>query len=59
MRPSELKGEEIPAFSSWIKALFDPGSEGIEDTILRYATFPLSLVAWDSDIAERLAQRHF
>ncbi|KAI1793915.1 mediator complex subunit Med5-domain-containing protein [Ganoderma leucocontextum] len=43
MRPSELKGDEIPAFTSWIKALFDPGSEGIEDTILR-ATRPKTLL---------------
>ena len=34
-RPNEFKGDEMPAFTSWIKALFDPGSEGIEDTILR------------------------
>ena len=35
LRPGDLKGDEMPAFASWTKALFDPGSEGIEDTILR------------------------
>ena len=36
IRPDALTGDEPAAFTSWIKALFDPGSEGIEDTILRY-----------------------
>ncbi|TBU48171.1 mediator complex subunit Med5-domain-containing protein [Dichomitus squalens] len=43
LRPGDLKGDEMPAFSSWTKALFDPGSEGIEDTILR-TTRPKTLL---------------
>ncbi|KAI0778549.1 mediator complex subunit Med5-domain-containing protein [Trametes elegans] len=39
----ELKPEELSAFNSWTKALFDPNSEGIEDTILR-ATGPKVLL---------------
>lgn len=35
IRPDALTGDEPAAFASWSKALFDPGSEGIEDTILR------------------------
>ncbi|KAI0639768.1 mediator complex subunit Med5-domain-containing protein [Trametes polyzona] len=42
-RPDELKEEDLSAFSSWNKALFDPSSEGIEDTILR-ATRPKVLL---------------
>ncbi|KAI0673502.1 mediator complex subunit Med5-domain-containing protein [Trametes maxima] len=41
-RTDESK-EDVSAFSSWTKALFDPGSEGIEDTILR-ATRPKVLL---------------
>lgn len=33
-----MKSEDIATFTSWSKALFDPGSEGIEDTILRSVT---------------------
>lgn len=32
---SEMTMEESIAVASWFKALFDSGSEGIEDTILR------------------------
>ncbi|KAI0830678.1 mediator complex subunit Med5-domain-containing protein [Trametes gibbosa] len=42
-RFDELKGEDLSAFNSWTKALFDPNSEGIEDTILR-ATRPKVLL---------------
>ncbi|KAL1951638.1 hypothetical protein VTO73DRAFT_787 [Trametes versicolor] len=42
-RVDELKEEDLSAFNSWIKALFDPSSEGIEDTILR-ATRPKVLL---------------
>ncbi|KAI0800903.1 hypothetical protein C8Q74DRAFT_1345580 [Fomes fomentarius] len=42
MRES-MKSEDIATFTSWSKALFDPGSEGIEDTILR-ATRPKTLL---------------
>lgn len=31
----DLTGENSTAFTAWFKALFDSGSEGIEDTILR------------------------
>ncbi|KAI0375369.1 hypothetical protein BV20DRAFT_265653 [Pilatotrama ljubarskyi] len=42
-RVDELKEEDQSAFNAWNKALFDPGSEGIEDTILR-ATRPKVLL---------------
>ncbi|CDO76644.1 hypothetical protein BN946_scf184868.g58 [Trametes cinnabarina] len=38
-RADVLKDEDQTAFNAWIKALFDLGSEGIEDNILR-ATHP-------------------
>ncbi|THH30073.1 hypothetical protein EUX98_g4104 [Antrodiella citrinella] len=31
----DSKGEDVPVFNAWFKALFDSNSEGIEDTILR------------------------
>lgn len=34
-RMEELSSEDVVAFNAWHKALFDSGSEGIEDTILR------------------------
>lgn len=34
-RDDGFKGEDISAYVSWYKALFDPQSEGIEDSILR------------------------
>ncbi|KAI0721268.1 hypothetical protein C8T65DRAFT_228522 [Cerioporus squamosus] len=43
VRADSLTGDEPAAFTSWTKALFDPGSEGIEDTILR-ATRPKTLL---------------
>ncbi|TFK91700.1 hypothetical protein K466DRAFT_573561 [Polyporus arcularius HHB13444] len=43
VRADSLTGDEPAAFTSWSKALFDPGSEGIEDTILR-ATRPKTLL---------------
>lgn len=33
--PEDLTGEEVGAFNSWFKTLFDSNSEGIDDTILR------------------------
>ncbi|KAI0660442.1 mediator complex subunit Med5-domain-containing protein [Cubamyces menziesii] len=42
-RQDAFKDEDLSAISSWTKALFDPGSEGIEDTILR-ATHPKVLL---------------
>ncbi|EKM61173.1 uncharacterized protein PHACADRAFT_134473 [Phanerochaete carnosa HHB-10118-sp] len=42
-RPDELEGEDEAAFKSWQKTLFDTGSEGIEDSILRN-TRPHSLL---------------
>ncbi|KAI8980648.1 mediator complex subunit Med5-domain-containing protein [Trametes punicea] len=42
-RMDVLKDEDLSAFNSWTKALFDPGSEGIEDNILR-ATHPKVLL---------------
>ncbi|KAF5377593.1 hypothetical protein D9615_005338 [Tricholomella constricta] len=38
-----LSGEDAAAFSPWFKALFDTGSEGIEDSILR-STQPKTLL---------------
>ena len=35
-RMEELSSEDIAAFNTWHKALFDSGSEGIEDSILRW-----------------------
>ena len=32
---SELSAEEAAIYSAWFKALFDSGSEGIDDSILR------------------------
>ncbi|CAL1695433.1 unnamed protein product [Somion occarium] len=42
-RVEELKGPESVSFHSWSKALFDSGSEGIEDGILR-STPPRTLL---------------
>lgn len=42
-RSDELKGEDEAAFKNWHKTLFDAGSEGIEDSILR-STRPHSLL---------------
>ncbi|KAJ3550441.1 hypothetical protein NM688_g5076 [Phlebia brevispora] len=42
-RMEELTGEESAAFATWHKALFDSGSEGIEDSILR-STRPKTLL---------------
>jgi mediator of RNA polymerase II transcription subunit 5 len=38
----DLNGENAAAFTAWTKALFDSSSEGIEDTILRWATLILN-----------------
>ncbi|KAF8078549.1 mediator complex subunit Med5-domain-containing protein [Lyophyllum atratum] len=38
-----LSGEDAAAFTAWFKALFDSGSEGIEDSILR-STQPKTLL---------------
>ncbi|KAF7799049.1 hypothetical protein EIP86_010279 [Pleurotus ostreatoroseus] len=42
-RMEELSSEDIAAFNTWHKALFDSGSEGIEDSILR-STRPKNLL---------------
>ncbi|GJE87594.1 mediator complex subunit Med5-domain-containing protein [Phanerochaete sordida] len=42
-QPDELKGEDEKALKSWYKTLFDAGSEGIDDSILRN-TRPHSLL---------------
>lgn len=42
-RPADLKGDDASAFTTWSKTLFDTGSEGIEDSILR-STKPRSLL---------------
>ena len=34
-RVDDLKGEDLAAFNTWHKALFDSQSEGIEDSVLR------------------------
>lgn len=42
-RNEDLKGEDAAVFNTWLKTLFDSGSEGIEDSILR-STKPRSLL---------------
>ena len=39
-----LSAEDSAALGTWFTALFDSGSEGIEDTILRCVSFPLVCV---------------
>jgi mediator of RNA polymerase II transcription subunit 5 len=43
----DLTGENMTAFAAWFKALFDSGSEGIEDTILRCVAWILYFVTSD------------
>ena len=54
-----MRGDEKNAFPAWTKALFDPSSEGIEDTILRYVLDAPSFHLCGSQATELPVQRPY